>query len=110
MNPQRSTITKLAALLLVAALSAFAHGGFDHVMGTVVKVANNVLTVKTTKGNVDVKLDEKTEITKDSQKAAAADLKTGVRVVIDIPEGSKDKVAHSVKIGAATATTHDDHK
>ncbi len=111
MNPQRNTITKFAAILLVCAVAAFAHGGFDHVMGTVVKVADNVLTVKTTKGNVDVKLDAKTEITKDSQKATAADLKTGVRVVVDIPEGSKDKVAHSVKIGAAAATTsHDDHK
>jgi hypothetical protein len=115
MNPRRSIITRfvmtrLAATLLLATVAAFAHGGFDHVMGTVVKVANNVLTVKTTKGNVDVKLDDKTEITKDSQKAAAADLKTGVRVVVDIPEGSKDKVAHSVKIGAAAAATHDDHK
>jgi len=54
----------LIALLTVAALvfaaaPMFAHGGFDHVMGTIVKVADNVLTVKTTKGNVDLKLDEK---------------------------------------------------
>src|SRR5690242_7682093 len=89
----------LAIVLLGAAAPVFAHGGFDHVRGTVVAVANNVLTVKTDKGNVDVKLDSKTELTKNDQKAEIADLKPGMRVVVDIPEGSKDKVAHSVKIG-----------
>jgi hypothetical protein len=97
----------LAVTLFVFAMPVFAHGGFDHVMGTVVKVANNVLTVKTTKGNVDVKLDDKTELTKNDQKAMLTDLKPGVRVVVDIPEGSKDKIAHSVKIGVAAAAAHD---
>jgi hypothetical protein len=89
------------AALVFAAAPMFAHGGFDHVMGTVVKVADNVLTVKTTKGNVDVKLDDKTELTKNDQKAQLTDLTPGARVVVDIPEGSKDKIAHSVKIGTA---------
>jgi hypothetical protein len=104
------TITKylnrtVAALLAVAlcalAVPAFAHGGFDHVMGTVVKVSSNVVTVKTAKGDVDVKLDDKTELTKNNLKAQLADLTPGARVVIDIPEGSKDNIAHSVKIGTA---------
>src|SRR5579864_535264 len=108
------TITKhlaraLTAWLIVAALVftamlAFAHGGFDHVMGTVVKVADNVLTVKTAKGLVDVKLDDKTELTKNDQKAQFTDLAPGARVVVDIPEGSKDKIAHSVKIGTVSKT------
>ncbi|MEO8129509.1 MAG: hypothetical protein ABI822_20590 [Bryobacteraceae bacterium] len=88
---------------MLAALSAapvFAHGGSDHVRGTVVKVAHHVLTVKTTKGNVDVKLDDKTELTKNDQKAQLLDLTPGARVVVDIPEGSKEKLARSVKIGA----------
>jgi hypothetical protein len=89
------------ATLVVAGVPIFAHGGFDHVMGTVVKVADNVLTVKTAKGNVDVKLDDKTELTQNNQKAQLTDLTPGARVVVDIPEGSKDKIAHSVKIGAA---------
>jgi len=86
---------------LVFAIQLIAHGGFDHVIGTVLKVENNVLTVKTAKGNVDVRLNEKTEITRDDQKAGAADLKPGARVVVDIPEHSKDKMAHSVKIGVS---------
>jgi hypothetical protein len=114
MNPRpRITITKAVlafTVILSLAMPMFAHGGFDHVMGTVVKVADHVLTVKTTKGNVDVKLDEKSELTKDGMKADIVDLKPGVRVVVDIPEGNKDKLAHSVKIGAAKATDHDTHQ
>src|ERR1700675_817518 len=97
----------MVAVFVFAAAPVFAHGGFDHVMGTVVQVSNNVLTVKTAKGNVAVKLDEKTELTKNDQKAQLTDLTPGARVVVDIPEGSKDKLAHSVKIGAASkAATH----
>jgi len=104
-QPSNTTTTRrllwLSVLLLALAVPVFAHGGFDHVIGTVVTASNNVLTVKTTKGNVDVKLDDKTEITKSDQKAQIADLKPGTRVVVDIPEGSKDRIAHSVKLGTA---------
>ena len=91
------------SLLLTFALAGFAHGGFDHVQGTVVKVENNVLTVKTSKGNSNVKLDAKTEITQSDKPATAADLKAGVRVIVDVAEGDKNMVAHSIKIGAAAA-------
>jgi len=101
-------ITSLITLLLFCAVQIFAHGGFDHVTGTVVKVENNVLTVKTAKGDVPVTLDAKTEITQGDHAAQAADLKPGVRVVVDVPEGSKTKIAHSVKIG--TAGTSAKHK
>ena len=103
MNLKSITRTIIVSALLLAPLTAvFGHEGFDHVMGTVVTSAGNTLTVRTAKGNVDVKLDDKTELTKGTQKALPADLKPGVRVVVDIPEGSKDKIAHSVKIGTAT--------
>ena len=106
MNRQPNiTITKAVLALTVImslAVPMFAHGGFDHVMGTVVKLADHVLTVKTAKGDVDVKLDEKTELTRNGAKAGMEDLKPGVRVVVDIPEGNKEKLAHSVKIGMAS--------
>ena len=86
-------------MLLFTTAPVFAHGGFDHVRGTVVKTSHNVLTVKTIKGNMDVKLNDKTELTKNDRKATVADLTAGARVVVDIPEGSKDNLAHSVKIG-----------
>jgi hypothetical protein len=100
---------RVGLVLVALATQIIAHGGFEHVIGTVVKVENNVLTVKTAKGDVDVKLNEKTEITKNDQKAQVADLKPGTRVVVDIPEGNKDRLAHSVKVGVsgtASAPAH----
>src|SRR5215471_19034393 len=82
----------LAAALLAFASIAFGHAGFNHVMGTVAKISGNVLTVKTAKGNVDVKLSDRTELTRNGQKAALADLKPVTRVVAEVPEGSKDNV------------------
>jgi hypothetical protein len=107
-NRPNIIITKLMslALLIASSTAALAHGGFDHVIGTVAAVSGGVLTVKTAKGNVDVKLDDKTEISKGDQKVLASDLKPGLRVVVDIPEGSKEKIAHSVKVGTATAPAH----
>jgi hypothetical protein len=111
MPRKANTITTkiLTVVLALAPAVLFAHGGFDHVIGTVVQVSNNVLTVKTVKGNVDVKLDEKTEISKGDQKVLSADLKQGLRVIVDIPEGSKDKIAHSVKVGVASPSAHAEH-
>lgn len=96
------SVLTLVCILLTLSVPIFAHGGFDHVRGTVSKVDKNVVTVKTVKGDVDVTLTDKTEITRGDQKAAVGDLKPGVRVVVDVPEGSKDHVAHSVKLGVAT--------
>jgi hypothetical protein len=97
------------SLLFSCALSnlLIAHGGFDHVIGTVLKMERNVLTVRTAKGNVDVKLNDKTEITKGDQKVQVMDLKPGTRVVVDVLEDSKDRIAHSVKVGVSgTADIH----
>jgi len=91
----------LSLSLLALAAQLAAHGGFDHVIGTVVKIENHVLTVKTAKGKMDVRLNEKTEITKNDQKAQTSDLKPGTRVVVDVPEGSKDMIAHSIKVGVS---------
>jgi len=88
----------MAAVFAPAPMSA--HGGFDHLLGTVVKVSNDVLTIKTTAGNADVKLDKQTDLTKNGKRAKLTDLKAGARVVVDLHKGDQDKVAHSVRIGA----------
>jgi hypothetical protein len=97
----RLNTTIIISLLLACAMQIFAHGGFDHVTGVLVTTEKNVLTVRTAKGDVAVTLDAKTEITRNDKPAQPADLKPGVRVVVDIPEGSKTKLAHSIKIGTA---------
>jgi hypothetical protein len=91
----------LRHIIIISGL-ALAHGGFEHVQGTVVKVENSVLTVKTTKGNETVKLNAKTEFTRNAKAAQAADLKAGTRVVVEIEEGDKTRTAHSIKLGAAS--------
>jgi len=121
MHPKLSTITTTSAAALLwlslvvcgSNMQLLAHGGFDHVTGTVAKVDHDTLTVKTTKGNVDVRLNDKTEITRGDQKAAIGDLTPGARVVVDLPEGVKNAFAHSVKVGVAGAAApheHDAHK
>jgi len=104
----------LSIALLVFVGPVFAHGGFEHVRGTVVKVADHVLTVKTAKGNVDVRLDEHTELTRSGQMVQLTDLKAGTRVIAEVPESSKDRLARTVKIGAvpkaASTHTHGSHK
>ena len=96
-------ITKIFRLIATGlmAISLFAHGNFDHVVGTVVKMENQTVTVHTAKGDVDVKLDAKTEVTKEDHKFTPSDLKAGMRVVIDVEKGSK--TAHSVKVGVQAA-------
>jgi hypothetical protein len=90
-------------VVLIAAITAalMAHNGFEHIMGTVSKVSADVLTVKTAKGDVNVTLNQQTKLTRNNRPAQRDDLKPGTRVVVEVPEG-KDKVAQSVKIGAAT--------
>src|SRR5438067_13923084 len=106
----RFRITTAKLILSVAALvPAFAHSGFDHIRGTVVRVANNVLTVKTAHGNVDVKLDSRTDLTRNNRKALVSDLKPGARVIAEVPEGSKDHLAQYARIGASPKTAPSHH-
>ena len=110
MNQKLNIITRRIATLgvvlaVLATAQGFAHGGMKHVMGTVVKVDNAILTVKTAKGNVDVQLNDKTEITSNNQPAQLTDLKPGTRVVVDVIGAGKNQVAHSIKIGKASNMT-----
>ena len=84
-------ITKLLTLLLACTAMVFAHGGFEHVGGTVVKLEKSVLTVKTTHGDVDVQLDAKTEITLNGKPAQAADLKQGAKWLSTSPKTPRSR-------------------
>jgi len=105
MNRQSRTGIEAAAaivvMLTILAASSFAHGGFNHVRGTVVSVTSDAITVKTATGNVTVKLDKQTQYTKNDQKAQLSDVVPGARVIVEAPQ-AKDKAAQSVKIGVAT--------
>jgi len=97
-------ILATAMLVTMIAVTAFAHGGHAHkVMGTISKITNNQVEIQGTDGKKTiVVLNDKTQILKGKVKGAAADLKEGVRVVIEA-EG-EPLVAKSFRLAAAPAT------
>jgi hypothetical protein len=102
------TIAFVVALLPAV---AFAHGGFEHVMGTVSKISDTSVTVTTAAGkSVDVALDAKTTYARATQALQRADLKVGDRVVIDAVKTGDKLAAHSIKIGGATAAKAVQHE
>jgi hypothetical protein len=92
------------AALLAAALSwqapALAHGGSEHLMGTVKAVDDQSLTVKTKSKEVKVKLDLDTKFEKSGAAATAKDLSIGERGVVHTREAKDGQTAALVKFGA----------
>ena len=110
----------LALFLTFAALGLFstsanAHGGYEHVMGTVQSVGANMVSVKQANGHtVDVRLDAKTTYVRGPETLHWNDVKTGDRVVIEASKHDSYFVAHQVKLGAAAqktgSTLHPKHR
>jgi hypothetical protein len=93
-------IVSLALLPTIAT----AHGGETHVIGTVTKISETSVTVKTTAGKtVEAGFDAKTTYTRSKQPIQKADIKVGDRVVIHAVEVNEKLVAHTVEIGTAAA-------
>ena len=93
----------LLAIVMVAGLLV-AHG--DPIMGTVTAVTSDTVTVKDKDNkSVVIMLEKDTKFLANDKPARKADLKTGVRVVIDAHMDTKMKMysAEEVKIGAAPA-------
>ena len=92
------------AALLAAALSwqapALAHGGSEHLMGTVKAVDDQSLTVDTkNRKEAKVKVDADTKFEKSGQPATAKDLSVGDRVVVHTRSGKGRQTAVLVKFG-----------
>ena len=95
---------KLTLILICVLLStlAFAHGGMEHVMGTVSAVTDHSLTVKTTAGDSKtVVFDASTHFLKGEAAATVKDLHVGDRVVIHAHKRDNSLHAAEVKIGAS---------
>jgi hypothetical protein len=113
MNLQNIITTRIkihVALVMVMALALLptilsAHGGEEHVIGTVTKVSDTSVTVKTTTGKiVEVGFDAKTTYARTKLPAQKADVKVGDRIVIHAVEVNEKLFAHTVELGAATAS------
>jgi hypothetical protein len=111
MNTHSTNTTKLkiqVALLAILSLAllptiATAHGGEEHVTGTVTKISDTSVTVKTTAGKiVEVGFDAKrTTYARAKQPIQKTDIKVGDRIVIHAMEVNEKLFAHSVEIGTA---------
>lgn len=90
----------LAVLGVAFSLSigaAFAHGGMEHVMGTVKEVSATSLTVTTKAKDVEVRVDGDTRF----EGATARELKSGDRVVVHAKRSGDGLHAELVKSRAA---------
>lgn len=95
----------LATVLVLAVLAtlaprALAHGGQEHLMGTVTAVGENTLSLKTMTGNtVEVTLGAETQYVRGDEPAQKEELKAGDRVVIHALKKSGLLIAQEVKLG-----------
>jgi hypothetical protein len=94
----------LSAFLALTATAALAHGGEEHVMGTVTNVTPSAITVKTTaKTPVTVVVAPTTKFIRNKAAAKIGDLNVGDRVVIHAIEGAdKGLTADTVEFSAGS--------
>jgi hypothetical protein len=99
---KRLTVLLFAGLISVGLL--WAHGGNEHIMGTISAVNGDHVTIQTQDGKSEmVMLGKATKYFVGSKSAKAADMKVGLRVVVDAKIDPKLKMysALEVKIGVA---------
>lgn len=89
--------------ILLASTFAFAHGNYQHVMGTVTKISDSSVTVRTTANqSVEVAISSETKFSRADATVTVQELKVGDRVVIHATKTHDGKlVAHTVQIGVA---------
>jgi hypothetical protein len=112
MNIPNTNIIITRRLLLLALTPAIllAHGGLEHVRGTVAKVSDQSVTITTTAGKtVEVLLDAHTTYSRADKPIQKTDLKVGDRVVIHAAEKDEILTAHTVEVGAAAKKVADPH-
>jgi len=99
-----STLTSAVFCALLLCTLTFAHGGMEHVMGTVTAITDHSLSVKTSDGAVTtVEFDGETKFIKGDAAATVKDVKVGSRVVIHAHKHDNSLQAAEVKIGKSAA-------
>ena len=92
--------------LLFLSIPAFAHGNMDHILGTVVKIAGNLVTVEKDGKTTDVVLESSTTFQVGSVPGKRGDLKVGDRVVIHAVKKDGKEVAQQVKLAHPDKANH----
>ena len=95
------------ALSLFAPVTSLAHPGHDHkLMGTITSVDKNKVVMKTTEGkDMTFEILPTTTLKKGKDKGSQAELKAGMRVVVNVGDGVEPLKAKEVQYSAAPATT-----
>ena len=92
----------------VLGIVAFAHGGMEHILGTVTAITDHSLSVKTREGATrTVEFDGETKFVKGDAAATIKDVQVGSRVVIHAHNNENSLHAAEVKIGAGMPAHED---
>lgn len=95
----------LAAIALMVPARVAAHGGEEHVVGTVASVSDTSITVRTTAGKtVEVALRADTTYSQAQKTIRKGDVRVGDRIVIHAMEMGGKLAAHTVETGTPAAT------
>jgi hypothetical protein len=94
------------ALSLLAPAMPLAHPGHDHkLMGTVTSVDKNKVVMKTTEGKeMTFQIIPTTTFKRGKDKGTQADLKAGMRVVVNVGDGVEPLKAKDVQYSAPATT------
>jgi Cu/Ag efflux protein CusF len=95
----RRLLTLALALGLMVSM-AYAHGGMEHVMGTIASISATSITVTTTEGKSQtVLLTAETKYAKNNTAITVKDIKAGDSVVIHATRKNNELTAATVKVG-----------
>jgi hypothetical protein len=91
---------QLLICTLLLGMLTFAHGGMEHILGTVTAITDHSLSVKTREGaTTTVGFDGETKFVKGDAAATIKDVQVGSRVVIHAHNHDGSLHAAEVKIG-----------
>ena len=98
----RSLLSFALALALLPTF-AYAHGGMDHVMGTIASITPGSITVTTTDGGSQtVLLTPETKYERNQTAITAKEIKVGERVVIHATRKNNALTAATVEVGGGS--------
>lgn len=94
------------ALTLLMPVAPLAHPGHDHkLLGTISSVDGHQFAMKTSEGkDVSVTVTETTAFKRGKVKGALSELKAGLRVVVNVGDGSEPLKAKEVQYAAPTTS------
>jgi hypothetical protein len=102
----KNLILAIFVLALAAPAATFAHPGHEHkLMGTITAVDGNRVSMKTTEGKDAVfTVTPLTTFKRGKDKGALADMKVGLRIVVNAGDGAEPMKAKEVQYSAPTTT------